>query len=107
MTISITETPWLDLLMSMIVMVIFNDHGHGHGVIKSTPKALFSAMPVLYVPAVLQTEKHVEPRSYTCPCCKNPLRTNENYIFDVDLRSEDTPAKWVLQGVALECSDAM
>lgn len=44
-------------------------------------------------------------KRYVCPCYKNPLRTDRNFIFNVDLRSEEDPAKWALEGVALCCTD--
>ena len=41
---------------------------------------------------------------YKCPCYKNPKRTGLNFIFAVNLRTEDSPAKWIKAGVALFCS---
>ena len=51
-------------------------------------------------------EKKADAYSYACPCYANPKRGGLNFIFTVDLRSEDPPQKWILRGVALLASTA-
>jgi len=72
--------------------------------VDSTPKVIFAPLPVLLVTGQLQGDKKADMYNYSCPCYKNPKRTGLNFIFDVDLRSEDPPQRWILRGVALLCS---
>ena len=76
----------------------------GNKLADSTPKVLFAALPVLLVTGVLAADKKAEGHSYSCPCYKNPKRGGLNFVFAVDLRSEDLPQKWILRGVSLLCS---
>ena len=57
-------------------------------------------------PAEAAAEKKADAYSYACPCYANPKRGGLNFIFTVDLRSEDPPQKWILRGVALLASTA-
>uniref|UniRef100_A0A8C6VE80 Dynein axonemal heavy chain 5 n=1 Tax=Naja naja TaxID=35670 RepID=A0A8C6VE80_NAJNA len=69
--------------------------------IESKPKVLFEPMPVIRIYAENNTSK--DPRLYSCPIYKKPLRTDLNYIAAVDLRSTQPPEHWILRGVALLC----
>ena len=63
---------------------------------------LYAPLPVLYVTGVLASDKKGDAGfSFTAPCYKSPKRTDPNFIFAVDLRTEEPPAKWVLRGVCL------
>ena len=73
----------------------------GNKLADSAPKVLYAALPVLLVTGILASEKKTDMYSYACPCYKNPKRGGLNFIFAVDLRSEDPPQKWILRGVAL------
>ena len=68
----------------------------------SDPKVLFAPLPVLHVTGELfnPSGKGGAPQ-YKCPCYKNPKRTGLNFIFPVNLRTEDSPAKWIKAGVCL------
>ncbi|XP_013370435.1 PREDICTED: dynein heavy chain 5, axonemal isoform X2 [Chinchilla lanigera] len=68
---------------------------------ESKPKVLFELMPVIRIYAENSTLK--DPRFYSCPIYKKPVRTNLNYIAAVDLRTAQAPEHWVLRGVALLC----
>ena len=76
----------------------------GNKLADSVPKVLFAPLPVLLVTGQLATEKKSDGYSYSAPCYKNKTRRGINFIFPVDLRSEDPPQKWVLRGVCLLCA---
>jgi len=76
----------------------------GNKLADSVPKVLFAPLPVLLVTGQLSTEKKADGYSYSAPCYKNKTRRGLNFIFAVDLRSEDPPQKWTLRGVALLCA---
>ncbi|XP_055965046.1 dynein axonemal heavy chain 5 [Sorex fumeus] len=69
--------------------------------IESKPKVLFELMPVIRIYAENNTLR--DPRLYSCPIYKKPVRTDLNYIAAVDLRTVQAPEHWVLRGVALLC----
>ncbi|XP_025779530.1 dynein heavy chain 5, axonemal [Puma concolor] len=69
--------------------------------IESKPKVLFELMPVIRIYAENNTLR--DPRFYSCPIYKKPVRTDLNYIAAVDLRTAQVPEHWVLRGVALLC----
>ena len=75
------------------------------GIAESQPKALFDAMPVLYVSAV-DSRKRPPPRDvYQCPCYKYRIRQDRYHVFTVPLPAgHHKSAHWVLRGVALLCS---
>ncbi|XP_012863981.1 dynein axonemal heavy chain 5 [Echinops telfairi] len=68
---------------------------------ESKPKVLFELMPVIRIFAENNTQK--DPRLYSCPIYKKPVRTDLNYITAVELRTVQPPEHWVLRGVALLC----
>ncbi|XP_062848702.1 dynein axonemal heavy chain 5 [Trichomycterus rosablanca] len=69
--------------------------------VDSKPKVLFEMMPVLRMFAENNGVK--DPRLYSCPIYKKPVRTDLNYIAAVDLRTTQPPEYWILRGVALLC----
>ncbi|XP_048669966.1 dynein axonemal heavy chain 5 isoform X3 [Marmota marmota marmota] len=69
--------------------------------IESKPKVLFELMPVIRIYAENNSVR--DPRFYSCPIYKKPVRTDLNYIAAVDLRTAQVPEHWVLRGVALLC----
>ncbi|CAI5780204.1 dynein heavy chain 5, axonemal [Podarcis lilfordi] len=69
--------------------------------IESKPKVLFELMPVIRIYAENNTSR--DPRLYSCPIYKKPVRTDLNYIAAVDLRTTQPPEHWILRGVALLC----
>uniref|UniRef100_H2S7P3 Dynein axonemal heavy chain 5 n=1 Tax=Takifugu rubripes TaxID=31033 RepID=H2S7P3_TAKRU len=73
----------------------------GCKLIESKPKVLFEMMPVVRMYAVNNGAK--DPRLYSCPIYKKPVRTDLNYIAPVDLKTSVYPEHWILRGVALLC----
>ncbi|XP_074540218.1 dynein axonemal heavy chain 5 [Halichoeres trimaculatus] len=69
--------------------------------IDSKPKVLFEMMPVIRMYAENNGSK--DPRLYSCPIYKKPVRTDMNYIAAVDLKTALPPEYWILRGVALLC----
>eukprot|EP00698_Gefionella_okellyi_P008565 TRINITY_DN2129_c0_g1_i1.p1 TRINITY_DN2129_c0_g1~~TRINITY_DN2129_c0_g1_i1.p1 ORF type:complete len:4495 (+),score=1467.97 TRINITY_DN2129_c0_g1_i1:46-13530(+) len=67
----------------------------------SLPKVLFDPMPIVHVTAVSTQTALDSARFYVCPVYRLPRRTDLNYIFDVTLKTDEPPEKWVLRGVAL------
>ncbi|XP_076826555.1 dynein axonemal heavy chain 5 isoform X2 [Brachyhypopomus gauderio] len=67
----------------------------------SKPKVLFEPMPVLRLYA--ENNGVRDPRLYSCPIYKKPVRTDLNWIAAVDLRTTQPPEYWTLRGVALLC----
>jgi dynein heavy chain len=75
----------------------------GNKLADSEPKVLFAPLPVLHVTGKLEDKDKAASGTpqYNCPCYKNPKRTGLNFIFEVNLRSEEHASKWVLRGVCL------
>ena len=71
--------------------------------VDSDPKKLHCPLPVLYVSAVLATDKKKQGY-FEAPCYKIKKRTGLNYVSNFMLRTEEEASKWVLRGVALLCS---
>ncbi|TSL82497.1 Dynein heavy chain 5, axonemal [Bagarius yarrelli] len=69
--------------------------------IDSKPKVLFEMMPVIRMYAENNGVK--DPRFYSCPIYKKPVRTDLNWIAAVDLKTTQPPEYWILRGVALLC----
>uniref|UniRef100_A0A8C2DP94 Dynein, axonemal, heavy chain 5 like n=1 Tax=Cyprinus carpio TaxID=7962 RepID=A0A8C2DP94_CYPCA len=72
---------------------------------ESSPKVLFTPLPVVHVFAVSSTTETKKPpiNLYSCPVYKKPRRTDLTYIFSLLLRSSQNPDHWTLRGVALLC----
>uniref|UniRef100_UPI0037E892BB dynein axonemal heavy chain 8-like n=1 Tax=Semicossyphus pulcher TaxID=241346 RepID=UPI0037E892BB len=70
--------------------------------IESSPKVLFTALPVIHMFAINSTAP-VDPKLYVCPIYKKPRRTDLNYITAVVLPTVQSPDHWILRGVALLC----
>ncbi|XP_072296528.1 dynein axonemal heavy chain 8-like [Eucyclogobius newberryi] len=77
------------------------DKKNGH-LIESSPKVLFTLLPVIHMYAVNSTAP-VDPRLYVCPVYKKPRRTDLNYITAVVLPTVQFPDHWIMRGVALLC----
>lgn len=71
---------------------------------ESQPKVLHQMMPVIHVSAT-NAPDDADSKFYRCPVYRRPRRTDQNYIFDVDLKTSPQPADyWILRGIALLCS---
>ncbi|CAG5978557.1 unnamed protein product [Menidia menidia] len=70
--------------------------------IESSPKVLFTPMPVIHMYAIKSTAPP-DPKLYACPIYKKPRRTDLNYITAVVLPTVEPPDHWILRGVALLC----
>ncbi|XP_040521760.1 dynein axonemal heavy chain 5 isoform X2 [Gallus gallus] len=77
--------------------------------VESSPKVLFTSLPVVHVYAVSTTalqdpKKQQGNMYYSCPVYKKPRRTDLTYIFSLYLKTVQNPDHWTLRGVALLCS---
>ncbi|XP_069055280.1 dynein axonemal heavy chain 8 isoform X2 [Lepisosteus oculatus] len=70
--------------------------------IESTPKVLFTPLPVVHMFAINSTAPK-DPKLYICPVYKKPRRTDLTYITPICLRTTQPPDHWILRGVALLC----
>ena len=70
--------------------------------VESTPKTLFTILPVVHVYAINNTGPK-DPRLYMCPVYKKPRRTDLTYVTALWLRTTQSPDHWILRGVALLC----
>lgn len=70
--------------------------------IESTPKVLFTPLPVIHMFAINSTAPK-DPKLYICPIYKKPRRTDLTYITGVVMRTVQSPDHWILRGVALLC----
>lgn len=69
---------------------------------ESQAKVIFQTMPVILVSATNSVDEG-DPKLYRCPVYRRPRRTDLNYIFDVDLKTQQNPDYWVLRGIAMLC----
>jgi len=79
---------------------------YNKGLEDSSPKILFTLLPVLFVTAVNKKKGGADAermsQSYSCPVYKYPRRTDRYFIFRVAIPCEGA-AKWKLRGVCLLC----
>ncbi|KAI8811565.1 dynein heavy chain and region D6 of dynein motor-domain-containing protein [Cladochytrium replicatum] len=71
--------------------------------VDSQPKIIYQPMPAIHVSAT-NTPDEMDPKMYRCPVYKRPRRTDLNYIFDVDLKTTQSPDYWILRAIALLCA---
>jgi len=71
--------------------------------IDSQPKVIYMQMPIVHVSAINSMEDR-DPRFYQCPVYRRPNRTDLNYIFDVELKTQQNPDYWIMRGIAMLCS---
>jgi dynein heavy chain len=70
---------------------------------ESLPKQIYQSMPVIHVSATNSTDD-TDPKLYVCPVYRRPRRTDQNYIFNVELKTQQSPDYWAMRGVALLCA---
>ncbi|KAL2085437.1 hypothetical protein ACEWY4_018757 [Coilia grayii] len=75
---------------------------------ESSPKVLFTPLPVVHVYAISSTSPADTKRAaaislYPCPVYKKPRRTDLTFIFSLLLRTSQAMEHWTLRGVALLC----
>uniref|UniRef100_A0A5K3EWX0 Dynein, axonemal, heavy chain 5 n=1 Tax=Mesocestoides corti TaxID=53468 RepID=A0A5K3EWX0_MESCO len=71
-------------------------------------KLLYTSLPVVHLSAYCtagQTSQSAATTAFTysCPVYKKPARTDLNFIFPLQLRTNRDPSYWILRGVALLC----
>ncbi|GBG77441.1 hypothetical protein CBR_g23890 [Chara braunii] len=71
--------------------------------VDSEPKKLFHPLPILYVTGVLASQKKGD-QTYSAPTYRVKRRTSNTFITTFDLRTEDSPSKWILRGAAVLCA---
>jgi dynein heavy chain len=81
----------------------------GH-LVESEPKTLFVPAPVLFVTGNTRKDEEKAKKEmfgqigpYECPVYKYASRTERYFLFFFNLKTDSTPNKWVLRGVALLC----
>lgn len=72
------------------------------------PKLLYTPLPVVHLSTCCTTGQAptapvTSATYYTCPVYKKPARTDLNYIFPLQLRTNRDSNYWILRGVALLC----
>lgn len=70
---------------------------------ESQPKVLYQQMPCIHVSATNSNDEP-DPRLYRCPVYRRPRRTDLNFIFEVELKTQQNPDYWILRGIALLCA---
>ena len=69
-------------------------------------KMLYTSLPVVHLSAYCTTghpPTATSAATYSCPVYKKPARTDLNFIFPLQLRTNRDPNYWILRGVALLC----
>ena len=67
-------------------------------------RTLMSEMPLVHVSTVSSGGVAHDSRLYSCPVYQVPTRRMKNFVFSVDLRSEEAvPDRWILAGVCILC----
>jgi dynein heavy chain len=67
---------------------------------RSRPKEMFCKMPVINVRGVAADKADTSAAFFKCPCYKTEQR-GPTYVFEANIKTKVSPAKWVLAGVAL------
>jgi len=79
----------------------------GGKLMDAPPKKLYCPIPCLFVTAIDKKEAaRYLHNQYMCPCYTIPRRTGLNYVFEANIKTEDSAQKWILRGTALMCSNA-
>ncbi|CAK0759668.1 Dynein gamma chain, flagellar outer arm [Coccomyxa viridis] len=71
--------------------------------VDSEPKKLYSALPILHVTGVQEKDKK-KTGTFEAPVYRTKKRTGLNYITSFSLKTDETPSKWIMRGVALLCT---
>ena len=74
----------------------------GSKLIEAKNKIIFDILPVIHLKAENSTQGY-DSKMYLCPIYKKPKRTDLTYIAAVTLKTNQSPDKWILRGVALLC----
>ena len=67
---------------------------------ESSPKVIYQQMPVIHISATNAPED-AECKNYKAPVYKRPRRTDLNFVFDIELKTTQSPDYWAVRGVAL------
>ncbi|KAI5635618.1 dynein heavy chain and region d6 of dynein motor domain-containing protein [Phthorimaea operculella] len=69
---------------------------------ESTLKVLYTALPVTHIYAINSVAPK-DPKLYTCPVYKKPVRTGLTFITPLWLPTIKNPDHWIMRGVAILC----
>ena len=70
-------------------------------IVEALNRMPMSQLPVLYMRVVQQATQKYDDQMYQCPCYTSQSRMYQNYVCCVDLKTGESPARWILRGVAL------
>ena len=70
-------------------------------IVEALNRMPMSQLPVLYMRVVQQATQKYDDQVYECPCYTSQSRMYQNYVCCVDLKTGESPARWILRGVAL------
>ncbi len=67
-------------------------------IVDSPSRNFHTSLPVIHCAAT--AEKRTDSLTFSCPVYKTVSRTMQNYVLDVELKTDDPPQKWILKGTA-------
>lgn len=74
---------------------------------KNTTTPIAAVLPVVYICPVSRAMKKYEHNVFECPLYSRRSRSEDSVVMTLDLKTEDSGAKWVLRGAAAFCSSSI